>query len=101
MLPRPTVPTPTKMMQNNNNMNFSFPQTWDPAGSVPLKDWVLELQAWLNLTTGKMTMSAQASAIQLSMRSLAKTFALKNPHAAITYGAQINGINTDPVTYVV
>ena len=47
-----------------------------------------------------MSMAAQASAIQLSMRGLTKKFVLALPAAAITYGAQINGIHTDPVTYV-
>ena len=84
----------------NNAQSHTFPTPWDPAGSVPFKDWLVELQAWLNLTTGKMTMSAQASAIQLSMRGIARTFALALPPAAITHGAQINGIHTDPATYV-
>ena len=87
-------------MLQNNMMNLNTPPTWDPAGQVPFKDWLLELQAWLNLTTGRMTMSAQASAIQLAMRGLARKFALSIPPAAITYGAVINGVNTDPVAYL-
>ena len=88
------------MLPNNNMLNLNSPQTWDPAGPVPFKDWLSEVQAWLNLTSGRMTMSAQASAIQLAMRGLAKNFALSIPPAAITYGAMINGIATDPVTYL-
>ena len=81
--------------------DMTAPQTWDPAGPVPFKDWLLEVQAWLNLTSGRMTMPAQASAIQLAMRGLARKFALSIPPAAITYGAVINGINTDPATYLI
>ena len=81
-------------------LNLNSPQTWDPAGPVPFKDWLLEVQAWLNLTSGRMTMPAQASAIQLAMRGLAKNSALSIPPAAITYGAMINGTATDPATYL-
>ena len=64
---------------------------WDPAGNVPFSEWLQELQAWLNVTSGRIQPPAQAAAIQLGMRGLARRFALTIPPVAITYGAVLNG----------
>eukprot|EP00974_Lingulodinium_polyedra_P034906 3353471-Lingulodinium_polyedra.AAC.1 len=42
----------------------------------------------------------QAAALQLGLSRVAREFALTIPPAAITNGAVINGVNTDPVTYL-
>ena len=73
---------------------------WDPAGSVPFRTWIREVQAWLNVTSTRLTPTAQAAAIQLGLRGTAREFALTLPPAAITVGAAINGTMTDPVTYL-
>ena len=85
--------------QRDNNPTNAAPG-WDPAGDIPFSEWMLVLTAWLNLTSGRMSSTQQASAIQLAVRGIARRFALNIPPSAITYGAVINGIPTDPVTYV-
>eukprot|EP00973_Karenia_brevis_P013541 1839332-Karenia_brevis.AAC.1 len=47
-----------------------------------------------------MTTSAQAAAIQVGLGGLAREFAMSVPAPGITFGAQINGVHTDPVTYL-
>ncbi len=79
----------------NNN-----PPSWDPAGNVSYRRWTLEIQAWLNMTASRNTPTAQAASIQLALRGTARDFALTVPYSAITAGAAINGINADPVTYL-
>eukprot|EP00959_Pyramimonas_sp_CCMP1952_P013431 283196-Pyramimonas_sp.AAC.1 len=37
---------------------------WDPAGQVPCREFVIEVHAWINVTTGNMTPSQQAAALQ-------------------------------------
>ena len=73
---------------------------WDPNGSVPYRRWVSEVQAWLTATANRMPPAQQAAAIQLGLRSLAREFALTIPPAVIAYGATIEGVPTDPVTYL-
>ena len=63
-------------------------------------DWVREVNAWLTITAGRLPPSAQAATLQLSMRGVARRFAMQLPTAAINYGAEINGVATDPVTYL-
>ena len=47
-----------------------------------------------------MSPTAQAAAIQLGLQGKAHEVAMSIPPAAITYGAVINGVPTDPVTYL-
>ena len=74
--------------------------SWDPAGHGPFREWIREVQAWLNATSTRLTPTAQAAALQLGLRGTARTYALTIPAAAITFGAEINGVPTDPVTYL-
>ena len=80
--------------------NQNNPPGWDPAGNVSYRTWTLEIQAWLNMTASRNTPTAQAASIQLALRGTARQFALTVPYSAITSGAAINGINADPVTYL-
>ena len=64
---------------------------WDANGTVPFRRWLAHVQAWLNVTNGRLSPSAQASAIQLGLRGLAREYALLLPPQAISFGAQING----------
>ena len=73
---------------------------WDPAGNVPFRTWIREIQAWLNVTSTRLQPSQQAAAIQLGLRGVAREFALTLPPAAIHFGAVIEGTPTDPVTYL-
>ena len=41
---------------------------WDPSGTVPFRDYVREVHAWVNVTTGTMTPSQQAACLQRGLR---------------------------------
>ncbi|MCP4469064.1 MAG: hypothetical protein GY813_20255, partial [Halieaceae bacterium] len=73
---------------------------WDPQGNVPFREYVYEVNAWLNVTSGRMTPQAQAAAIQRGLGGLARTLAMRVPPDIINYGADIDGVHTDPVTYI-
>ena len=88
------------MMHGPNGGSTTQGPPWDPAGNVPFRVWVRELQPWLNVTQGRLNPTAQAAAIQLGLRGLARLFALQLPPTAITFGAQISGVMADPVTYL-
>ena len=47
-----------------------------------------------------MTSSQQAAALQLGLRGIAREYALAIPPVVITQGALINGVMSDPVTYL-
>ena len=66
----------------------------------PYREWTREVQVWLNATNTRLNATAQAAALQLALRGTARTFAMSIPAAAITHGAAINGVATDPVTYL-
>ena len=55
-----------------------------------------ELQPWLSVTHDRLGPAAQAAAIRLGPRNVARTFALTIPLAAITNGADISGVHADP-----
>ena len=74
--------------------------TWDPAGNVPFRTWVREVSSWLNVTSTRLNPTAQAAALQRGLRGIARGFAMSIPPAAISFGANINGVMTDPVTYL-
>eukprot|EP00975_Prorocentrum_lima_P048430 10128829-Prorocentrum_lima.AAC.1 len=74
--------------------------SWDPAGTTPFRTWLREVQAWLNVTSARLMPNQQAAAIQLALRGVARELALTIPPAAVTNGAVINGVHTDPVTYL-
>ena len=74
--------------------------SWDPAGSVPFRSWINEVHAWLNVTSNRMSPTAQAAAIQRGFRGNARALAMATPPAAIAMGAFVNGVNTDPVTFL-
>ena len=52
---------------------------WDPAGSVPFREYVYEVNAWLNVTSPRMTPQAQAAAMQRGLGGLARTLAMRVP----------------------
>ena len=58
------------------------------------------LSAWLNVTSSRMSPTAQAAAIQLGLQGVAHEVAMSIPPAAITHGAVINGVPVCPVTYL-
>ena len=74
---------------------------WDPDGDVPFRAWLHELQLWLAITQSRMRPTAQAVAIRLGLRGLARTFALQIPDTVIANGIRINGLELDPVTSIV
>ncbi len=74
--------------------------TWDPAGTQSYHVWLRDVQLWLNATNTRLNVTAQAAAIQLALRGQARVFAMTIPAEAITHGAAINGVITDPVTYL-
>ena len=74
--------------------------SWDPSGMQPYREWMREVQVWLNATNTRLNPTAQAAALQLALRGTARTYAMSIPAVAITHGAAINGVATDPVTYL-
>ena len=65
-----------------------------------MRTWLRTVQAWLNATSGKHTSTQQAAAIQLGVEGIASAYALSLPPNSIQHGAIINGVQSDPVTYV-
>ena len=79
---------------------FTRGPQWDPAGTVPFRTYVQEVHAWLNATSGRATPRQQAAALQRGPQGLARIIAMRNPPHNINYGVQINGVTSDPVTYL-
>jgi hypothetical protein len=73
---------------------------WDASGHTTFASWVREVGAWLNVTSARLNPTQQAAAIQLGIRGIARDFAMAIPAVAISHGAAINGVHTDPVTYL-
>ena len=73
---------------------------WDPSGNVPFRDYVREVHAWVNVTTGTMTPSQQAACLQRGLGGLARTIAMRVPSIVINFGVNIGGRHTDAVTYI-
>ena len=90
----------TIMLMYNGNENMRGPP-WDPNGRVSFREWMSELMPWLALSQRYLGPSGQAAAIQVGLSGIARTFALTIPPAAIMFGAQINGVDADPVTYII
>ncbi len=74
---------------------------WNPANNIPFRTWVREVQAWLNVTSPRLAPSQQAAALQLGLQGTARDVALSIPPPVIQHGAQIQGVPTDPVTYLI
>eukprot|EP00959_Pyramimonas_sp_CCMP1952_P186814 3906528-Pyramimonas_sp.AAC.1 len=73
---------------------------WDPAGQVPFREFVREVRAWINVTTGNMTPSQQVAALQRGLGGLARTIAMRVPPAVLIFDVDIGGRHTDGVTYI-
>eukprot|EP00959_Pyramimonas_sp_CCMP1952_P423450 8870207-Pyramimonas_sp.AAC.1 len=71
-----------------------------PSGARPVREFVRELHAWINVTTRTMTPSQQAAALQRGLGGLARTMAMRVPPAVINFGVNIGGRHTDGVTYI-
>ena len=67
---------------------------------MSFQEWLQEIQPWLNVTGGRMTSSQQAAALQQGLRGIAREYALGIPPVVITQGVLINGVMSDPVTYL-
>eukprot|EP00959_Pyramimonas_sp_CCMP1952_P268256 5609089-Pyramimonas_sp.AAC.1 len=68
---------------------------WGPAGQVQFREFVREVHAWINATTGNMTPSQQAAVLQRGLGGLARTIAMRAPPAVINFGVNIGGRHTD------
>ena len=73
---------------------------WDPSGTTPFREFVREVHAWLTVTAGRLTPPQQAAALQRGLGGHARTLAMRIPPQVITFGANINGVPTDGVTYI-
>ena len=73
---------------------------WGPEGNKPFRIWVRELYPWLNLTAGRYSPSNQAAAIQRGVTGAAYRLLIRVPPQYIQNGAVINGVQTDPITYL-
>eukprot|EP00973_Karenia_brevis_P093267 12416522-Karenia_brevis.AAC.1 len=68
-----------RAQRHSHNYNMGRTTTgpyWNPDNGVPLRPWMRELAAWLNIHLGRMTPAAQAAAIQMGLGGLAREFAL-------------------------
>ena len=72
---------------------------WDPAGNAPFREFVREVHAWLNATSGTMTAPQQAAALQRGLGGLARTIAMRVPSAVVDFGVSMQGQRTDAVTH--
>ena len=73
---------------------------WDPAGTVPWREFEREVHAWLNVTAGRLTPPQQAAALQRGLAGHARQIAMRIPPGVINYGVNINGVATDGATYI-
>ena len=77
------------------------PPRWDPAGRTSFRRWVRELMAWVNFTSSRLTPAQQAAAIQLrGLGGVAYEYIIDIPPQCIMFGVNLNGVPTDPVTYI-
>ena len=81
------------MMDHGNIGGFQTGPRWHPDGRTSFRQWMRTLSAWLNVTSSRMSPTAQAAAIQLGLQGMAREVAMRIPPAAITHGAVINGVN--------
>eukprot|EP00959_Pyramimonas_sp_CCMP1952_P346709 7261702-Pyramimonas_sp.AAC.1 len=72
---------------------------WGPAGLVPVREFVQQVHAWINVTTGTMTPSEQAATLQRGLGGLARTIAMRVPPAGINFGVKIGGRHIDGAPY--
>ena len=89
-----------RMMDHGNIGGFQTGPRWHPDGRFSFRQWMRILSAWLNVTSSRMSLTDHAAAIQLGLQGVAHEVAMSIPPAAITHGAVINGVPTDPVTYL-
>ena len=86
--------------RNNDEASLTRGPYWDPSGNVLFRSWVREVHAWLNVTSGRATPQQQAAALQRGLGGLARTLAMRVPSNIINFGVEIDGVRTDPVTYL-
>ena len=88
--------------QPGSRLRPDLPQcpTWSPDSDVSFRTWVSQVHSWLLQTNARMRTSSQAAAVQRAVRGTAHDFAMSIPTDAIANGAILDGIATDPVTYV-
>ena len=67
------------MRRANNDDSLTVGPTWDPAGNVPFREYVREVHAWLNVTSGRLTPPQQAAALQRGFGGHARTIAMRVP----------------------
>ena len=80
--------------------NFDRP-TWSADGGNWFRSWARECRAWCNAASARMSATQQATEIQLTMRRVARGFAVHLPRQAIDFGAIIKGQPIDPVLYII
>ena len=73
-------------MNNRGGGNEVGPRRpyWDPARTVPFREFVHEVNAWLTVTSARMTPQAQAATMQRGLGGLARRFAMRIPPDIIT-----------------
>ena len=87
----------TCMMRESDNTRGP---AWDPAGTVPFRQWVREVHAWLNVQSDIATPSRHAAALQHGLQGQACSSGMRAPSNVINFGAQIEGVHADPVTFL-
>eukprot|EP00959_Pyramimonas_sp_CCMP1952_P057509 1200650-Pyramimonas_sp.AAC.1 len=70
-------------MRDGDDTRITGPH-WDPSGQVLSREFVPEAHAWINVTTGNMTPSQQAAALQRGLGGLARIIAVRVPPQSST-----------------
>ena len=88
--------------QPGSRLRPDIPQcpTWNPDSDVSFRTWVSQIHPWLLQTNTRLRTSSQAAAVQRSAQGAARDFAMSIPADMTAHGAVVDGIATDPVTYV-
>eukprot|EP00959_Pyramimonas_sp_CCMP1952_P191506 4004345-Pyramimonas_sp.AAC.1 len=68
---------------------------------MPFRELVREVHAWINVTTGNVTLSQQAAALQRGLGGVARTIAMRAPPAVINFSVNIGCRHTDGATYII
>ncbi len=102
--PRSATPRPGPEARMNQPDIFypRIPQlpSWDPAGSKSFQEWLMDIRTWMNQSASRMNAGDQATIIRQALRGAAAEFVRTFPEANGNHGGTVNGIQVDPVTYL-
>ena len=83
------------------DFTYRIPPAWAPENEqhYSFRDWCQDLQLWLMLTD--LQPAQQAAAIVMRLGGAARELVRSTTPDEILNGGQINGVQVDPITYIV